>query len=257
MRVWQWHVQCWFFRCFCTSPCVPEAYRKIGLFGRWRLCFCHPLYLEVTFSSCLPEVYEFAYFWELTPGMVSVFSTLLGSTVNTCSASVYEAFWKNFTLSYVKGGLSDPVVDTRPSDCKLWSLRSCSFIQFVDISVMAHRQSLTVQTVRQTIDFLQLLYKVVDVPVCKSCRFPCCGAEACPMVQTVCTIVIPLLQFLDMVIDAPVAQVCRFPGRRSGDSRVLTVPLLRKSSFPGGPGQGCRHACWRVDMAQLIVVVMS
>ena len=37
-----------------------------------------------------------------------------------------EALWKNFTLSYVKGGLSDPEVDPRPFDCKLWSLRSCS-----------------------------------------------------------------------------------------------------------------------------------
>ena len=36
-------------------------------------------------------------FREMTPGMVSVFSTLLGSTADTCSASVYEAFWKNFT----------------------------------------------------------------------------------------------------------------------------------------------------------------
>ena len=54
----------------------------------------------------LSEEYRVAYFWEMTPGMVSVFSTLLGSTADTCSASVHEAFffWKNFTLSYVKGG---------------------------------------------------------------------------------------------------------------------------------------------------------
>ena len=26
---------------------------------------------------------------------------MLGSTVDTCTASVYEAFWKNFTLSLV------------------------------------------------------------------------------------------------------------------------------------------------------------
>ena len=35
------------------------------------------------------------------------------------------------------------------------------------------------------------------------------------------------------------------------------LPLLRKSSFPGWPGHGCRHARWRADMGQLIVVVMS
>ena len=53
--------------------------------------------------------------------------------------SLRAFFWNNFTLSYVKGGLSDPEVDPRPYDWNLWSLRSCSFIQVVDISVMAHR----------------------------------------------------------------------------------------------------------------------
>ena len=48
-------------------------------------------------------------------------AALLGSTADTCSASVYEDFWKNFSLSYVKGGLSDSEVDPRLSDCKLWS----------------------------------------------------------------------------------------------------------------------------------------
>ena len=83
--------------------------------------------------------------------------------------------------------------------------------QFVDIPFVLQRQILMVQLFLQTIDFPQLLYKVVDVPVCRSCRFPCRGAEACPMVQTVWTIVIPQVQFLDMVIDAPVVLVCRFP----------------------------------------------
>ena len=79
-------------------------------------------------------------------------------------------------------------------DCKLWSIRSCSPSLVVDISFAVQRQSLMVQTVRQTIDILQSRYKVVDVPVCRSCRFPC-----------------RQLQFFDMVIDAPVVQVCRFP----------------------------------------------
>ena len=33
--------------------------------------------------------------------LVSVFSAELGSTSDTCGASVYEAFWKNFTLFLV------------------------------------------------------------------------------------------------------------------------------------------------------------
>ena len=44
-------------------------------------------------------------------------------------------------------------------------------IQVVDISFAVQRQSLMVQTVRQIIDILQLLYKVVDVPVSMSSRF--------------------------------------------------------------------------------------
>ena len=81
----------------------------------------------------LPEEYRFAFFWEMTPGMVSVFSTLLGSTADTCSASVYEAFFEEFYAFPREGELSDPEVDPRPSDCKLWSLRSCSPSFVVDI----------------------------------------------------------------------------------------------------------------------------
>ena len=100
-----------------------------------------------------------SFFREMTPGMVSVFTTLLGSTADTCSASVYEAFFEEFTLSFVKGGLSDPEVDPRPSDCKLWSLRSCSPSLFVDFSVMARR------LIPMVVEFLQLQYidKMFDV----------------------------------------------------------------------------------------------
>ena len=59
--------------------------------------FYGPLYLDVLCSNCLPEEYMLLLFREMTPGLVSVFSTLLGSTADTCTASVYEAFWKNFT----------------------------------------------------------------------------------------------------------------------------------------------------------------
>ena len=62
----------------------------------------------------LPEEYRFAFLREMTPGMFPVFSTTLASTADTCSASVYRLYWKKFTLSYVKGGLSDPEVDPRP-----------------------------------------------------------------------------------------------------------------------------------------------
>ena len=117
--------------------------------------FLRPLVSGSHLFELLPEEFWVASFREMTPGMVSVFSTLLGST----AASVYEAFFEEFTLSFVKGGLSDPEVDPRPSDCKLWSLRSCSPWLVVDISVIAHWQ------IPMVVEFLQLQYidKMVDV----------------------------------------------------------------------------------------------
>ena len=76
---------------------LPEAFRKLAFLGDDVVFFYGPLYLEVTCSSCLPEEFMLLLFRETTPGMVSVVSTPLCSTVDTCSASVYEAFWKNFT----------------------------------------------------------------------------------------------------------------------------------------------------------------
>ena len=70
-----------------------------------------------------------------------------------------------------------------------------------------------VHTVCRTMRFPQFFFdKVFNVLVCRSCRFPCRGAQACPMVQTVWTIVIPQLQFLDKVTEAPV--VAGRAGRR-------------------------------------------
>ena len=42
------------------------------------------------------------------------YATLLGSTVDTCLASVYEAFWKNFTRFIREGGTPVPEVDFSP-----------------------------------------------------------------------------------------------------------------------------------------------
>ena len=72
------------------------------------------------------------------------------------------------------------------------------------------------------------------------------------------------LQVPGAVVDVSVETSPLFSLRTSfpGDVVVETVelsqlPLLRKSSSPGGPGQGCRHARWRADMGQLIAVIMS
>ena len=134
----QWHVQSCFFWCFCTSRCVARGVQENWIIWEMACIFLRPLVSGSHLFELLPEEYRVASFREMTRGMVSVFSTLLGSTADTCSASVYEAFFQEFTLSFVKGGLSDPEVDPRPSDCKLWSFRSCSPWLVVDISVIAH-----------------------------------------------------------------------------------------------------------------------
>ena len=54
-----------------------------------RTLFRCPLYLVVNCSSYLPEEYRLLPFREMTLGMVSVFSAELGSTVDTCGASVW------------------------------------------------------------------------------------------------------------------------------------------------------------------------
>ena len=83
---------------------MPEAYRKIGFSGRRRWYFFYgPLYLAVTCRSCLPEEYRVASFpGEMT--MVSILSTLLGLTADTCSASVYGVVWTNFTRFLLESG---------------------------------------------------------------------------------------------------------------------------------------------------------
>ena len=89
-------LECSAFWPFWTIRAVARGVQAIGFSGRWLL-------------------------W------VSVFSAQLGSIVDTCTASVYEAFLEEVHAFHVKGGLSDPEVDPRLSDCcKLWTLRSCS-----------------------------------------------------------------------------------------------------------------------------------
>ena len=70
---------------------LPEAYRKIGLFVRWRVFFFGPCIWKSLVRAFAFGV-QGCLFPGDAPGMVSVFSTLLGSTADTCSASVYEVF---------------------------------------------------------------------------------------------------------------------------------------------------------------------
>ena len=81
---------------------MPEVYRKIG-FGEMAFIFLRPLVSGSHLFELLPEEYRVAYFWEMTPGMVSVLSTLLGSIADTCSASVYEAFLEEFHAFLCEG----------------------------------------------------------------------------------------------------------------------------------------------------------
>ena len=123
----------------------------------------------------LPEEYRVAFLLEMSPGMVSVFSTLLGSTADTCSASVHEAFLEEFHAFLREGRI------LRSESPQLQS------IVVVDISVMVHRQ------IPMVVEFLQLQYidKVVDVGCAGVVARPLCVQRQMPMVDV-------LMQFIDL-----------------------------------------------------------
>ena len=56
-------------------------------------------YMSASVYEASGRIFTHLLFWWI-PGddfmFVSVFSAQLGSTADTCGASVYEAFWKNF-----------------------------------------------------------------------------------------------------------------------------------------------------------------
>ena len=74
--------------------------------------------------------------------LVSVFCVALGSTADTCGASVYEAFLKNFSHFYLKRWIADPEVDSRLSVLPVFS-------EVVEVPVVVQRQ---------VPQFLQLLF---------------------------------------------------------------------------------------------------
>ena len=110
---------CWFF----PGVSAPRAVLpRCSAFGRYG-----PLFLEVTCSCRLPAAVATTCLF-LGDDSRNSFSIQHPSWFNsgyTFGISL-RCLFEEFTLSFVKGGLSDPEVDPRPSDCKLWSLRSCS-----------------------------------------------------------------------------------------------------------------------------------
>ena len=77
----------------CTSRCGARGAQENWIIWVMACIFLRPLVSGSHLFELLPEEYRVASFREMTPGMVSVFSTLLGATADTCSASVYEAFF--------------------------------------------------------------------------------------------------------------------------------------------------------------------
>ena len=53
--------------------------------------------------------------------LVSVFCVALGSTADTCGASVYKAIWKNFSHLYLKRWIAVLEVDSRLSVLPVFS----------------------------------------------------------------------------------------------------------------------------------------
>ena len=80
-----------FYVIWCTTD--PEVdYRLFFALGV-RTLFHRPLYLVVTCLSYLPVEYRFFPFREVTPGIVSVFSAELGSTLDTCCLVLCDVVW--------------------------------------------------------------------------------------------------------------------------------------------------------------------
>ena len=103
------------------------------------------------------------------------YATLLGWTVDTCLASVYEALWKIFTRLGPRISVQCLVRQRIHVHCvRLWRLRCGSdvgsgwFALFVNISVVVQRQISMVRPVQETTDILQLQYTDKDV----SCAGP-------------------------------------------------------------------------------------
>ena len=88
------------------------------------------LYLAVNCSTLfVPEEYLVGFFLEITSGMFP-YATLLGSTVVTCYASVYKAFWKNFSHFLPDKVDSDLEVDSRLSELLVFSAMLGSTVAF-------------------------------------------------------------------------------------------------------------------------------
>ena len=89
----------------------------------------------------------------------------------------------------------------------LWIFRSFSSSRVVDFSFVLQR---LLPMVLVTIEIPQFrVDKVVDLPSCRSCRFPVVVQRQIPIFLTVCRTK-ETLQLLDTVIDVPVAQVVQF-----------------------------------------------
>ena len=76
---------------------VQDTQTSVSLGSRCSLSSCPSLCND---RRCwfLPEVFRFLDFLGDDFRFVSVFCAELGSTADTCGASVYEAFWKIFSL---------------------------------------------------------------------------------------------------------------------------------------------------------------
>ena len=72
-------------------------------------------------------VQVYGLFWEMTSG---TFPYLLGSTVDTYSASVFGCFWKNFIFSTLK---DVPEVDSRPGAVRTGNLDIISTSSSYDV----------------------------------------------------------------------------------------------------------------------------
>ena len=188
-------------------------------------------------------------FREMTPRMDSIFSTLLGSTADTCSASVYEAFWKNFTRF---------LLDMTAENCGVSAVavhRWSSIISFRGAQADSHGPlQKTIEILLQYID--NVIDGVVQVQQIRALLW-----------ETVENPQLQLVECLGQVVDIPVVAQLQFPliFQRLSSCCILTrwsMSLFCRSSFrvPSLRRQSSSHGCTRSVLrrvGQLTIALMS
>ena len=201
-----------------TVRASPEVFRKIGISWEINCYFLRPLVCgSQLFGTGLPEECVRRFFWEITSGMVSVFSASRGDS-GYMFCVISRRLHGEFSYFLCEGGTLDPghsrfFLHTCPM--RKWP-RSLSFRQW-------HGYCWFADEIAPRAVFPSSLAGVHQVRR----QIPVVVQRLIPMILV--TMGIPQLQFIEKVFDDPVMLLVRVHRcRRGEDSRAPTVALGEK-----------------------------